>query len=155
MSTTTVIPPARAVELAEQRCGVYRDELGWNTFRDGRTGAVVLRADRQWAVIVPKAFGLQLRSRLRERPAPMFSIDRAMWVFITGRPGTVIDRAEVSVSLTRLGAVPVLPGATVALPTPGDHRRCWLDAPGRVRVLPSFGVVVDALLAAGEADRWP
>lgn len=153
MSTTTMMSRLEAAELAEQRCGVYRDHLGWNTIRDSQTGAIVLRADQQWAVIVPRRLGVQVRARLRERPAPVFSIDRTVWVFITGRPGTVIDRAEVSVSLTRLGAVPVLPGATVALPTPGDPRRCWLHALDRV--LPSFGVVVDAVLVAGETDRWP
>lgn len=155
MSTTTMMSRAEAAELAEQRCGVYRDQLGWNTIRDSQTGAVVLRADRQWAVLVPKALGVRVRTRLRERPAPVFSIDRTVWVFVTGVPGRWVDTAEVSVSLTRFGAVPVLPGSTVALPTPGDHRRCWLDAPGPPRVLPSFGVVVDVVLAAGEAERWP
>lgn len=153
MSTTTMMPRLEAAELAEQRCGVYRDHLGWNTIRDSQTGAIVLRADQQWAVIVPNRLGVQVRARLQEKPAPVFSINRTVWVFVTGVPGRVVDTADVSVSLARLGAVPVLPGATVALPTPGDHRRCWLHAPDRV--LPSFGAVVDAVLVAGEADRWP
>ncbi|WP_227999075.1 hypothetical protein [Nocardia australiensis] len=136
----------------DQRCRVYRDEFGFNTFRDPRTGAITMVAGRVSAVITTNTVGPHVRTLLGAGSVPVFSVGHRVWVFLTDPPTPTDDIAQLNVELFTHSAVPLFSGALIALPTPGNAKRCWLHLPdGHSR--PSFAAVVDAVeTAAAQAD---
>ncbi|GAB2694833.1 hypothetical protein [Nocardia thraciensis] len=141
--------------MIEQRCNVYRDLFELNAFRDPATGAIHMGTGRLWAVIVPKSVGARARTLLREQCVPVYSVDHAMWVFLTDPPAHTPYSVEVGVNLCRFGAAAVLPGRNIELPTPGNEKRCWLQPPIAGGARPPFDTVVDAIVTAGNWARWP
>jgi hypothetical protein len=150
MSTTAVVPVADTAidRMIDRRCAVYRHEFGSDTFRAPRSGAICMSTGEAWAVIVSKCLGAQVGTLLREQPAPIFSVDRPVWVFLPSRAAQSGGTAKMSISLYKYGAVPVFPAAVVALPTPGRARRCCLHLPDQEGTRPAFDTVTDAIRAA-------
>ncbi len=141
--------------MVEQRCNLYRDLFELNAFRDPATRAIQMGTGRMWAVIVPKSVGARAGALLQEHCAPIFSVDHAMWVFLTDPPARTPYSVEVGVNLCRFGAAAVLPGGSIELPTPGNEKRCWLRPPIEGGARPPFDTVVGAIVTAGNRARWP
>lgn len=137
--------PVGITETIEQRCDIYRDQFGLSAFSDARSKEIRLATGRHWAVLLPPTLGRAVRIVLRAHPAPMFSINAEACVVLAEAPVAGVDAAELSFELYRCGAVPVLPGTCIALPTPGRNRCCWLQLPAADCTFPAFDIVVDAV----------
>jgi hypothetical protein len=148
-TTAAAIDDLDTDAVIEERRGVYRDEFGFNTFRDNH-GVICMIAGRVAAIVTTKRVGRQIARLLGAHSTPVFSVDRSLWVFLTDGPTPTDNTAQLSNDLFRYGASPLYPGAVIALPTPGSDRRCWLLSPaGEHR--PSFGAVVGVVEAAAIA----
>jgi hypothetical protein len=133
---------------------VYEREFGFDAVVV--SGAVRVMTGSVSGVIVEPAPGKQAVARLAG--VPVFSVDHRghrMWVLLADASGASAEIERMTLRLFAVGAIPVFPRATIALPSPGDPRRVWLYPPhGRSR--PSLAAVVDAISDAavhGAAGR--
>lgn len=147
LETTGAETSAAECAIIDERRRVYRDQFGFNTFRDPRTDAITMAAGPVSAVIAPNSLGLRVRALLGAGSVPVFSVGHRLWVFVTDGPAPADNIAALTADLFKYGAVPLVSGALIVLPTPGNRKRCWMYVPdGTAR--PGFAAVVDGVRTA-------
>lgn len=143
MNATTFPAAGVCADEVGDRRGVYEREFGFDT--TVVSGAIHLITGSVSGVIVPRALGCEAVTRLAQ--VPVFSVDHhghRMWVLLADALSSAGEIDCMTLRLFTIGAIPVFPRATIALPAPGDPRRVWLYPPcGRTR--PPLAVVVDAV----------
>ncbi|MFE9328182.1 hypothetical protein ACIHDR_43260 [Nocardia sp. NPDC052278] len=155
MSTATVSTPLTTGTgttvamraMIDERRRVYRDQFGFNTFRDPRTDAITMVAGPVSAVITPRGLGPRVRALSGSGVAPVFSVGHRLWVFLADCPTPTDNTAQLTAGLFEYGAVPLVPGTLIVLPTPGNEKRCWMYLPYGV-TRPSFAAMVEAFQTA-------
>ncbi|WP_433194436.1 hypothetical protein ACQP1G_37655 [Nocardia sp. CA-107356] len=145
--TTNAEAPAAERAMIDERRRVYRDQFGFNTFRDPRTDAITMVAGSVSAVITPSSLGARVRALFGSGTVPVFSVGHRLWVFLAEGPTPMDNTAQLTADLFKCGAVPLVSGALIVLPTPGNDKRCWMHVPdGAAR--PPFAAVVEAVHTA-------
>lgn len=141
---------ALADRMINQRCHVYRTHFALDAFRDPGCGDIRVRTGPSTAgLIAPRALAATAAALLVPVAVPAFSVSRDMCVFVTEGLSGGLDVRRLSIALFRCAVVLILAPSPLAVPTPGNPRRCWLSVPhGPTR--PPIDVVAAALLRAAK-----
>lgn len=141
---------ALADRMIDQRCRLYRTHFALDAFRDPGYGDIrVTTAPATAGLIAPRTLAATAAVLLNPEIMPAFSIGRDICVLLTQGLPDGQDARRLSIVLFRCAVVPILAPSPLALPTPGNPRRCWLSVPhGPVR--PPIDVVAAALFRAAK-----
>ncbi|WP_406268362.1 hypothetical protein OH799_24250 [Nocardia sp. NBC_00881] len=125
------------IQDAFDRCRRYGTEHGLYGIVDPALGRIMLEVGSVGAVVMPAAFGRQVRDRLtsgpEHRPGPIIAHPRSdRWTFLTGPTDNSYLDTALFADLFRVCASIALPGSHIVLPSPTDERggyRIWVAAP--------------------------
>ncbi|WP_405135483.1 hypothetical protein [Nocardia sp. NBC_01388] len=125
------------------------EQLYGNTRYDRTTRALTVRTYRIRALMLPVSLGVAAHAALGQRQLPIFSVGNdAIRVFLTAPPSPDDHVARCNTDLFKLAVTAVGPGTELALPTPGNDRRQWLNGLPTEDCLPTYVEVVDAVIGA-------
>ncbi|WP_280471512.1 DNA-directed RNA polymerase subunit beta [Nocardia cyriacigeorgica] len=146
------------------RCRYYRDVCGLPAWiHPTELGRVVLPAEQVWALMMPSALGLAVKSDLERcrnhdvgiGAGPIISHVRSgRWSFLV--EPDIPDETALFAEMFRLNVSIVRTGATIALPSPSDPGelfRRWIHLPP-CTIRPSGLAVIDSIRACTARTSW-
>jgi hypothetical protein len=147
VTTDTDFSPDDALSWAgAERHTVYR------AYFDRELGALAVRAGHVCAMMTTADLGMAVHQLLAGQRVPVYSVGDRLWVFIVARPASTENLTRQAADLFKIAVTVAWPGAIIALPTPGNALRQWINGPLDTTP-PSFATVVDAVVEATSTSK--